>query len=174
MAKQDVDPDAHTVDKLSDKIESVDDPEALKEIYEAETEHQDRKGAKEVIQDRLEGLTDSTDGEEANSSVVEIQDRLEELTDSTDSEEVNSSVVEIQKHAREHVPELINQPLDSIIEVDQDDNGWRVIVESIERRSVPDTQDILGRYEVLLDANGQIRSYRRFARYRRDDTTPVE
>lgn len=151
MAEQDVDPDAHTVDELSDEIESVDDPEALKEIYEAETDHQDRKGAKEVIQDRLEELTDSTDGEEANSSVVEIQ-----------------------KHAREHVPELIDQPLDSIIEVDQDDNGWRVIVESIERRSVPDTQDILGRYEVVLNANGQIRSYRRLARYRRDDTTPVE
>lgn len=150
MAEPDVDPDAHTVDELADEIESLDDPRALEEMYEAEAEHQDRKGVKEAIQDRLEELTDNNSGA------------------------ANSSVVEIQQHARERVPELIDQPLDSIIEVDQDDNGWRVIVESIERRSVPDTQDILGRYEVLLDANGQIRSYRRLARYRRDDTTPVE
>lgn len=177
MAESDVDPSAHTIDELTDEVESIDDSETLEAIYEAETESQDRKGAKEAIESRVEELDSSADSEEANDSIEETQEAIERslegIEESGDDEEVGS-IVELQKHLREHTPELINRPLDGVIEVDRTDNGWRAIAEFVERRAVPDTQDILGRYEILLEADGQIHSYRRLDRYRRDDTTPVE
>ncbi|UPM45052.1 gas vesicle protein GvpO [Halocatena salina] len=184
MAEQDVNPNAYTVDELSDEVKSIDDPETLTEMYDAETEQQDRTGAKEAIETRLEDL----DTEGTDDSITKTRDAIERSLASIEgSEEANddadedasgsieeSSIKEIQTHVRDQLPELIDRPLDSIVEVDRDEEGWRVIVEFIERRSIPDTQDILGRYEVRLSVDGQIHSYRRRNRYRRDDTTPVE
>lgn len=178
MAESDVDPSAHTIDELTDEIGSIDDSETLESIYEAESESQDRKGAKEAIESRLEELDSATDSEETNDSIEETQEAIERslegIEESGDDEETVGSIVELQKHLREHTPELINRPLDGVIEVDRTDDGWRAIAEFVERRAVPDTQDILGRYEILLDEDGRIHSYRRLDRYRRGDTTPVE
>lgn len=151
MADPDVDPSNHTVEELPDKIESIDDPETLREIYEIETDTQDRKGAKETIENRLEELESDTDGDKTSISLVEIQ-----------------------THIRDHAPDLINCPLDGIVEVEQNEDGGRAVAEFVERRSVPDTQDIIGQYEILLDASGQIHSYRRLNRYRRGDTRELE
>ncbi|RRJ31568.1 gas vesicle protein GvpO [Halocatena pleomorpha] len=181
MEEQDVTPEAYTVDELSDEIESIDDPATLKEMYDAETEQQNRTGAKEAIEARLEEL--DADANTKAESIEETRDAIERSLESIDGTEdtsgdsdeaVRGSIGEIQAHVRDRLPELIDQPLDSIIEVDRDEEGWRVIVECIERRSVPDTQDILGRYEIRLGADGQIHRYRRRNRYRRDDTSPVE
>lgn len=151
MADLDVDPSDHTVEELPDEIESIDDPETLREIYEIEIDTQDRKGAKETIESRLEELESDTDGDEPNLSLVDMQ-----------------------THIRDHAPDLINCPLDSIIEVERNEDGGRAVAEFVERRSVPDTQDIIGQYEILLDTSGQIHSYRRLNRYRRGDTGALE
>ncbi|MCW8172936.1 hypothetical protein D8S78_15275 [Natrialba swarupiae] len=52
------------------------------------------------------------------------------------------------------------------------DDGWLAIVEVVERRSVPDTQDIIGRYEVELDDDVTVHGYRRLDRYRRGIRPP--
>jgi hypothetical protein len=65
-------------------------------------------------------------------------------------------------------------PLDGIIEIEKNDGEWRALVEIIERQSVPDAQDILGRYALELDGNGEITGYRRLDRYRRGDTRREE
>ncbi|WP_435154199.1 gas vesicle protein GvpO [Haladaptatus sp. DFWS20] len=64
--------------------------------------------------------------------------------------------------------ELTGRPLDGVAEVQhEDEGGWRVVVEMVERSSIPDTQDILGRYVIRLDATGIVRGYSRAGRYRR-------
>lgn len=151
MADPDIDPSDHTVEELPDEIESIDDPETLREIHEIEADTQDRKGAKETIENRLEELENDTDGDEPSISLVEIQ-----------------------THIRDHAPDLINCPLDGIIEVERNEDGGRAVAEFVERRSVPDTQDIIGQYEILLETNCQIHSYRRLNRYRRGDTNELE
>lgn len=73
--------------------------------------------------------------------------------------------------------DLIGRPLVSVVSVDRDrkkgdddeEEGWVAAVEILERKSIPDTQDILGRYEISLDADHEITGYRRTHRYRRDD-----
>ncbi|MFH5798813.1 gas vesicle protein GvpO [Haladaptatus sp. CMAA 1911] len=64
--------------------------------------------------------------------------------------------------------DLIGSPLDNVVEVEeQDEDGWRVVAEVVERNSIPDTQDILGRYVISLGPDGEVRGYGRAGRYRR-------
>ena len=70
--------------------------------------------------------------------------------------------------------DVIGRSLDGIVEVSRNDDNWRAVVEIIERRSVPDTQDILGQYEIELDESGEVIGYRRLEKYRRADTGPSQ
>ena len=145
----DLDPSERTIDELRDELDGIDDPEALEELRETEADGEDRSGAKEVIDERLATVTG--DGDEADGDgtvgIVEVRDRV-----------------------RENASDLIGRPLDGIVEIEREDGEWRALVEIIERNSVPDTQDILGRYALDLDGNGEITGYRRLERYRRGDT----
>ncbi|MDI9941020.1 MULTISPECIES: gas vesicle protein GvpO [Rhodococcus] len=47
------------------------------------------------------------------------------------------------------------------------DDGWTVEVEVVEDRRIPSTTDMLALYEVVLDLDGQLLSYRRTRRYSR-------
>lgn len=49
----------------------------------------------------------------------------------------------------------------SVIGVSKTTEGWQATIELIERKAIPDTQDILGVYEVLLDSDGDMVSYER-------------
>ncbi|WP_266077552.1 gas vesicle protein GvpO [Haladaptatus caseinilyticus] len=69
---------------------------------------------------------------------------------------------------RDVAEELTGSPLDGIVEVEHEDGeGWRVVAEVIERSSIPDTQDIIGRYVISLDTSGTVLGYGRAGRYRR-------
>jgi hypothetical protein len=57
----------------------------------------------------------------------------------------------------------------SITSVARGDDGWRVTAELVERRGVPDTSDLLGVYELQLDAAGDIVQYERTRMRRRCD-----
>lgn len=48
-----------------------------------------------------------------------------------------------------------------------DDHGWRVSVDVVEVRRIPDTTSLLATYEVDLADDGTLRGYRRVRRYRR-------
>jgi hypothetical protein len=51
----------------------------------------------------------------------------------------------------------------------RDEEGWRVTAEVIERKSVPDTSDLLGVYELRLDEAGNLLRYERIRMRRRCD-----
>lgn len=149
----DLDPSEHTIDELSDELDDIDDPEVLREIREAETDQGDRTGAKAEIDERLEILTDDQQDGDGGTSV---------------------GIIDVRDHVREAAGDLIGRPLDGIVEIERTDGDWRALVEIVERRSVPDTQDILGRYALDLDGGGEITGYRRLDRYRRGDTDREE
>jgi hypothetical protein len=56
---------------------------------------------------------------------------------------------------------------ESVISIERADGGWRVGVEVVEVPRIPDSADILAVYEVRLDADGDLISYRRVCRYAR-------
>jgi len=55
----------------------------------------------------------------------------------------------------------------------QDDGTWRVTVELLELSRLPETDDLLGAYEVELDESGDLLGYRRVRRYTRSQTNEV-
>ena len=56
---------------------------------------------------------------------------------------------------------------ESVISLEPVEDGWRVGVEVVEVSRIPDSADILAVYEVRLDADGGLISYRRVKRYAR-------
>ena len=69
---------------------------------------------------------------------------------------------------------VLKKKLDSIISLNKDTEGWVAEVEVLERKSVPDTQDILGRYEMKFDPEGDLLGYKRIMLRRRADMEMVE
>lgn len=98
----------------------------------------------------------SEDGDQANASETEAV-----------------GLTEIRDRVRSDASRLIGHPFDALVAVqrrDESSGDWRVVVEVVERKAVPDTQDILGRYEVELDDSGEFVAYRRVNRLHRGDT----
>jgi Gas vesicle synthesis protein GvpO len=70
--------------------------------------------------------------------------------------------------ALEQFLELTDRDPEAIIGIERhDDGGWTVRIEAVESRRIPDTADVLAEYELVLDAEGQLLSYARRARYAR-------
>lgn len=64
---------------------------------------------------------------------------------------------------------LTRLKVSSITSVGSVEGGWKVGVELVERASVPDTNDLLGVYEVQLDESGTVTRYERTRVRRRND-----
>ena len=87
----------------------------------------------------------------------------------SEDSESEPSISDIRKEVQSTAEDVVGHPLDGITSINNDDDYWRVGVEVVERKGVPDTQDILGRYEMTLDDGLSVVSYERTHRYRRDD-----
>jgi Gas vesicle synthesis protein GvpO len=79
---------------------------------------------------------------------------------------------EVADLAREYITDMTElEPVMMISLAPTDGGGWVIEVEVVEARRIPSTSDILALYEVLLDADGELLSYRRIRRYPRGRTT---
>jgi hypothetical protein len=58
-----------------------------------------------------------------------------------------------------------------VVGLDRVDDGWRVSLEVLELRRVPDTSSIMACYDVELDDEGELVGYRRTGRYVRGRTS---
>lgn len=75
---------------------------------------------------------------------------------------------EIVERAKKVLDDLGGMVVDRVTGVEADDQGWRINLEVVETRRIPDTADIIAKYEVLLSRGGRFRSYRLVGRRRRD------
>lgn len=66
----------------------------------------------------------------------------------------------VQK-ARKELVEVTGLETSSTISSSKDEAGWHVAVEMVEKRSIPDSMDILATYEVLLDDDGNLVEFSR-------------
>jgi hypothetical protein len=64
---------------------------------------------------------------------------------------------------------MLKLRVSTITSVSPDEGGWRVTAELVERRGVPDTNDLLGLYELRLDESGNVVRYERTHMRRRAD-----
>lgn len=83
-------------------------------------------------------------------------------------------IIDISKHSLPLVESILNKKTESIISVTKEGKEWRVLAEVLERKAVPDTQDILGRYELKLDENANLLGYKQVMLRRRADLVTEE
>jgi hypothetical protein len=69
--------------------------------------------------------------------------------------------------AAQQVLALTGREFEGVVSVERADDGWRIGVELVETRRIPDTADILAVYEVETDDDGELRGLRRVRRYAR-------
>ena len=81
---------------------------------------------------------------------------------------------ELIKNVQEIFPRLANLPIDGVIGLSKNEEGWMVTLEALERSGIPDTMDILGIYEVHLDSNGNLLRFERKRLRKRGDTKEEE
>jgi hypothetical protein len=67
--------------------------------------------------------------------------------------------------AAAQLSELIGHAPEGIVAVERGEDGWRVQVEVVESRRIPETTDILAVYEVDVDNDGDVTGYRRLNRH---------
>jgi len=69
----------------------------------------------------------------------------------------------------------ISKEPETVVGVEEEKGEWKVTVEAVERKAVPDTQDLLGRYEIRLNKNGELIGWKqKMIRKRSDRMIPAE
>lgn len=79
-------------------------------------------------------------------------------------------MAQIVKSARSELNALTGLEVSSTIEVVKEDEQWRVVLEVVEKHSIPEGMDILASYETQLDEEGNMLEFRRTGMRRRIDT----
>lgn len=82
---------------------------------------------------------------------------------------VAKEIMDIGREGLSTLEKLLNKKPESVLSVNKEGKEWKVIAEVLERRAVPDTQDILGRYELRLDEKGELLGYKQVLTKRRAD-----
>jgi hypothetical protein len=73
--------------------------------------------------------------------------------------------LKIASDAARQLLDLTGREAEGITGVERTDDGWKVQVEVVELRRIPDTTDMLALYEIETDGDGDVQGYRRLRRY---------
>jgi hypothetical protein len=143
----------------------------------------DEKELAEVAEDEL---ADEPDDELADEPDDELADEPDDELIEEDSGQANGndgrgprrrsrrghkdglSAARAGQAALRQITELTGKEPEGVTGVDRgEDDGWMVRVEVVEDRRIPSSTDILATYEIELDLDGELMSYRRVRRYPR-------
>ena len=75
---------------------------------------------------------------------------------------------EVIARVRSDLPQLLGRPIESVLGLERDDDGWNVMVQVVELSRIPHSTDVLGAYAVQVDRDGELVGWRRSRRYHRN------
>ena len=150
---------------------TVSDSQAEQQQEQQEQEH-DQQASEDTTSSQTASIAgeETTDPDDVDTSSLEDAD-IE--TGDVDESKIEG-VLAVRRTVQSTAGELIGYRFDGVSEITPTDEGWRAVAEVVERASVPDTQDVLGRYEIELDEDAVVLGYQRIDRYRRGDTGSFE
>ncbi len=100
----------------------------------------------------------------------EQQDEPDDDATAGSPEDEELTVLDVRERVSEVAESLLGQPFDGITSVERaEGGGWRALFEVVERSAVPDTQDIIGRYELHLSRTGTVEEYSLQQRFKRSE-----
>lgn len=83
-------------------------------------------------------------------------------------------ILDINKRCIAAAESALNRKAESVVSMSKEAKGWKAVVEMLERKAVPDTQDLLGRYELTLNEDGELLGYKQMLVRRRQDRLGIE
>ena len=78
------------------------------------------------------------------------------------------------KKARTELHDMIGLEISSTIGAVPEEDGWKVSLEAVEKRSIPDSMDILAIYEVKINSDGEVAEFNRVKMRKRIDTDEMD
>lgn len=71
------------------------------------------------------------------------------------------SLLSLGKQAREEIGKLTGLDFSSLVGITMDGKSWSVLVEVVEKHTVPSSLDLLGLYELHFDESGKFLDFKR-------------
>ncbi|MEX1177231.1 MAG: gas vesicle protein GvpO [Nitriliruptor sp.] len=82
--------------------------------------------------------------------------------------------MQLARLAGAQLMQLTGRDIDGTSGIERTDEGWRVLFEVVEVTRVPRAMDVLGLYEVIVDADGDLVRYERLRRFGRTQMEDAE
>lgn len=80
------------------------------------------------------------------------------------------NITDVILKAREELSKVTGLELATTLKTNKDEKGWHVLVEMVEKHSIPDGMDILATYEAVLDDGGNLLEFNRQRMRKRIET----
>ena len=84
-----------------------------------------------------------------------------------------SEFQDIAERAVEQMQNLMDRKIEAVTGLAKDGDGWTVTLEVLELERVPSTTDVIGKYEVTLDNDGELTGLERTRRFPRAEAGEV-
>lgn len=148
-----------TRDELQDKSKS--------ELYEL-AQDRDIDGRSEMSKDDLiDALAE--DGEDDGGTDEDGSDDTSSGSGSGSSSSGKVSAGDAIAAARRHLDDMVGRPVEGLIGVHRDGDGWTIELETLELSRTPASSDVLGVYAVGIDDDGDLTSLQRVGRHLRSE-----
>lgn len=131
-----------------DEPERRDEPEQREEPVHVDAHDEDQEDEHDEHDERDERDDHEEEPEPVQGTSV---DRLRRLTD----------------RARDLLQELSGSDVESVSAIDRTRDGFRITLEAVEVRRIPESTDVLATYDVEVDGDGDLVRYERRRRYSR-------
>lgn len=79
------------------------------------------------------------------------------------------NVVEVQKKVLPEIKDVLKKEPESISLIEKNSEGWTLQCEVLEKKSVPETYDLLKVFEFKLDKDAKILGFKQLKKVRRGD-----
>lgn len=76
-------------------------------------------------------------------------------------------VTDIVERTKQQMQSITGLSPDAVSRLDRSPEGWTLGIDMLEHRSVPRTQDLIASYEVAIDPDGEVLTWRRVGRFTR-------
>jgi len=136
-----------------------------------------KKGRKKAILSKRKGkqkpLSSSRSGllkQESEKAAVSLAKSGAKDEAGLNNKNKSMTTKEITEKAKKELVSLTEFKSPNAIGVKKEGNEWVIMIELIEKESIPDGMDVLGTYEVHTDQSGGILNYKRVDLRKRVDT----
>jgi hypothetical protein len=149
----------------------VSDDDRTKEELQKELRDRDLpvSGTKQELRDRLEEADVGDDGDGDDEAAEPREDEQQREGDEGSSRsgggQRSLKPMQIARLAAQQLRMLTGRAVEGAAGLERADDGWRVLLEVVEVARVPRATDVIGVYEVTVDADGDLVSYDRIRRY---------